>query len=232
MFARRSGAPTPRCGCLVSRATKTFVLRRMEKYSNRSWPSLLALDPMELESGAPPHPRHHHMANAQMLSQLAATPVGRTVRRRSAGPLQNPGLQRRGSFLRRPSTMARVQPGQPLSLEAPLPATNIVRVATEQPANRQVGLPLRQQKDQPRPAHILRRQGARAHSIPQFLALPQGQSKRSIKHPLRYTNPIPLSLLQATSRRLRFAGSLSASSRTCIRYSFGYGGGMFAWKTS
>ena len=100
----------------------------------------IALDPMGLESGAPPHPRHHHMADAQMAGQFATTPVGGAVRRRSASPFQNLRLQRRGSFLHRPSTMARVQPGQPLSLEASLPATNIVGVATEQLANRQVGL--------------------------------------------------------------------------------------------
>ena len=66
-------------------------------------------------------------------------------------------------------------------------------------ANRQVRLALRQQQDQPRTAHILGRQGARAHSIPQFLVLLRGQSKLSIGHPLPYTNPIPMSLLQATS---------------------------------
>src|ERR1700736_3286178 len=139
------------------------------------------------------------MGNAQVPGQFAAAPVGGAVRRRSARPLQNLRLQRRGSFLHRPSTMARVQPGQPLSLEAPLPATNIVGVATEQLANRQVGLALRQQQDQPRPAYILGWQRARALSLPQFPALPRGQSKLSIRHPLPYTNSIPMSMLQATS---------------------------------
>src|SRR5216683_2997608 len=128
--------------------------------------SHLAFDPMGLKPGALPHPRHHHMANAQVPGQLAAAPVRGAIRRRSARPFQNPGLQRRGSLLHRPPTMARVQSGQSLNLETPLPATNIVRVATELLANRQVGLALRQQQDQPRPAHILGRQGARTHSYP------------------------------------------------------------------
>ena len=92
----------------------------------------VAFDPMRLESGPLPHPRDHHMANAQVAGQLAATPVGGAVGRRSAGPFQNLRFQCRSPFFHRPSTMARVQPGQPLSLEPPLPATDIVRVATEQ----------------------------------------------------------------------------------------------------
>jgi hypothetical protein len=36
--------------------------------------------------------------------------------------------------------------------------------------------------------------------IRQFLALARGQSKLSIRHSLPYTNPIPMSLLQATRR--------------------------------
>ena len=91
----------------------------------------VALDPLGLESGALPHSRHHHMANPQMLGQLTATPVGRAIRHWSTGPLQNAGFECRGSFLHNPSPMARVQPGQPLCLEAPLPATNIVGIATE-----------------------------------------------------------------------------------------------------
>src|SRR5216684_4705974 len=85
--------------------------------------SHLAFDPMGLKPGALPHPRHHHMANAQVPGQLAATPVGGTVRRRSARPLQNLRLQRRGSLLHRASAVMGVQARQPLGFETTLPAT-------------------------------------------------------------------------------------------------------------
>jgi hypothetical protein len=52
----------------------------------------VAFDPMGLKPGPLPDPRHHHVANAQVLSQLAAALVRRTIRRRSAGPFQNPGF--------------------------------------------------------------------------------------------------------------------------------------------
>jgi hypothetical protein len=68
----------------------------------------VALEAMRLESGPPPHPRHHHVADTQMAGQFAAAPVGRTIRRRSAGPLQNPGLQRRSAFLHRSSEVVGV----------------------------------------------------------------------------------------------------------------------------
>ena len=118
----------------------------------------VALDPMGFKPGALPHPRHHHMANAQVLGQLAAAPMRGTIRRRSAGPFQNPGLQRRGSFLYRSSAMMGVQARQPLSFETTLPSTDIVGVAPQHLANRQVGFALRQQQDQPRAAYILGRQ--------------------------------------------------------------------------
>src|SRR6267154_15409 len=35
----------------------------------------VAFDPMGLKPGASPYPRHHHVVNAQLLSQLAAAPV-------------------------------------------------------------------------------------------------------------------------------------------------------------
>jgi len=34
--------------------------------------SHVAFDPMGFKPGAPPHPRHHHMANAQVPGRLAA----------------------------------------------------------------------------------------------------------------------------------------------------------------
>src|SRR5260370_1400038 len=53
--------------------------------------SHLAFDPMGLKPGALPHPRHHHVAEAQVPGQLAAAPVRGAIRRRSARPFQNPG---------------------------------------------------------------------------------------------------------------------------------------------
>ncbi len=61
--------------------------------------SHVTFDPMGLKPGALPHPRHHHVADAQVVGQFAAAPVRGTIRRRFAGPFQNPGFQRRGSFL-------------------------------------------------------------------------------------------------------------------------------------
>jgi hypothetical protein len=116
--------------------------------------SHVTFDPMGLEPGALPHPRHHHMADAQVSGQLAAAPVRGTIRRGSAGPFQNPGLQRRSSFLHRSSGMMGVQARQSLSLETTLPATDIVGVASQDLANRQVGLALRQQQDRPRAVHL------------------------------------------------------------------------------
>ena len=136
----------------------------------------VAFDPMWLKPGALPHPRHHHVANAQVAGQLAAAPVGGTIGRRSAGPFQNLGLQRRGSLLHRAAAVVRVQARQPLGFETTLPATDIVGVAAQHLANRQVGFALRQQQDQPRTAYILGRQGARAHPIPQFRALTRPQA--------------------------------------------------------
>ena len=116
--------------------------------------SHVPFDPMGLKPGALPHPRHHHVADAQVLGQLAAAPVRGAIRRRSAGPFQDPGLQRRRSFLYRASAMMGVQARQPLSFKTTLPATDIVGIAVQNLANRQVGLALRQQQDQPRTAYI------------------------------------------------------------------------------
>ena len=85
-------------------------------------------------------------------------------------------------FLYRSSGVVGVQACQPLSFETPLPATDIVGVASKNLANRQVGLSLRQQQDQPRPAHILGRQRARAQPFLQFRTLTRAQAKLSCKH--------------------------------------------------
>jgi hypothetical protein len=144
--------------------------------------SHVAFDPMGLKPGALPHPRHHHVANAQVVGQFAAAPVRGAIRRRSAGPVQNLSLQRRGAFLYRSSVVVGVQARQPLGFKTTLPATDIVGVAPQHLANRQVGFSLRQQHNQPRAAHILGWQCARAHPIPQFYALTRRQAKLSVKH--------------------------------------------------
>jgi hypothetical protein len=99
-----------------------------------------------------------------------------------AGPLKNPGLQRRSSFLHRSSGMMRVQARQSLGFEATLPATDIVGVAPQNLTNRQVGFALRQQQDRPRAAHILGRQRARTQPVLQFRALTRRQAKLSLSH--------------------------------------------------
>ena len=115
----------------------------------------VAFDPMRLKPGALPHPRHHHVANAQVAGQLAAAPVAGAIGRRSAGPFQNFSLQRRGSFLHRASAIVRIPARQPLGFETTLPATDVVGVAAQRLANRRVGFALRQQQDQPCTAYIL-----------------------------------------------------------------------------
>jgi hypothetical protein len=137
---------------------------------------------MGLNPGTPPHARDHHVTNTQVLRQLAAAPVRGAIRRRSAGPFQNPGLQRRGAFLHRASGMVGVQARQPLSFETTLPPTDIVGVASQNLANRQVGFSSRQQHDQPRAAYIFGRQRARAQPVPQFRALTRRQAKLSVMH--------------------------------------------------
>jgi len=138
-------------------------------------------------------------ASSPSSNAAGRTPKRGTIRRRSAGPLQNPGLQRRSSFLHRSSGMMGVQARQPLSFEATLPATDIVGVAAQNLANRQVGPSLRQQQDQPRAAYILGRQCARPQPIPQFLALTRRQAKLRLMHASCYMSALPMSLLQATS---------------------------------
>jgi hypothetical protein len=100
----------------------------------------VACDALGLKASAPPDPRHHHVADAQASSQLAAAPVGGSIGWRSAGARQYAGLQRRGSLVRQPSIMARVQARQPLSRKTAFPAADIIGVAAQQPAYRQVGL--------------------------------------------------------------------------------------------
>jgi hypothetical protein len=89
----------------------------------------VAVDPMGLKPCALPHPRHHHVADAQVLGQLAAALTRGAIRRRSTGPFQDPGLQHRSSFLYCSSGMMRVQTRQALKFETTLPATDIVGVA-------------------------------------------------------------------------------------------------------
>ena len=142
----------------------------------------VAFDPMGLNPGTLPHPRYHHVANTQVLRQLAAAPVRGAIRRSSASPFQNSGLQRRGALLHRASGVVGVQARQPLSFETAFPATDIVGVAPQHVAYRQIGLPLRQQQDQPRAAYIFGRQRARAQPVPQFPALSRRQPKLPFMH--------------------------------------------------
>jgi SAM-dependent methyltransferase len=55
----------------------------------------VALDPMGLQSMLTPHPRHHHMAHAQLLPELARAPLRQPTGRCPARRLQNPRLKLR-----------------------------------------------------------------------------------------------------------------------------------------
>ena len=126
----------------------------------------VAFEPLGLKPGALPHPRHPHVADAHGWGQLAAAPGRGTIQRRSAGPFQNLGLQRRALLLHRASAVVGVHARQPLSFATPLPPTAIVGVAAQNPANRPAGFSLRQQQDQPRLAYIFGRQPARTQPLP------------------------------------------------------------------
>ena len=142
----------------------------------------VALHPMGLKPGALPDPRHHHVADPQCRRQLAAAPVRGAIRRgrRVQSRMRASSAGVRFSTAR--PRMVGKQARQPLSFETTLPATDIVGVAAQNLANRQVGFTLRQQQDQPRAAHILGRQRARAQPIPQVPCAHSASSETLLRH--------------------------------------------------
>ena len=138
---------------------------------------------MRPKPGALPHPRDHHVANPQVVSQ----PAGAPVRGPTCGGLRVHSRILASSAGVRFSTArpgwCEYKPANRSASKLTLPATDIVGVfAAEDLANREVRFPWRQQQDQSRAAYILGWQRARAHPVPQFRVLTRRQAKLLIKH--------------------------------------------------
>src|SRR4030095_2186340 len=109
----------------------------------------IALQTMGAEAGAFPDPGHHHVTDTQLLGQFAGSPVGRSIRRRLAGPSQNAGLQLRRLFFNGPARMPGIESGESLFDKPLLPAADVTAVATQSLSNLRVRIASGQPQDQP-----------------------------------------------------------------------------------
>ena len=132
-------------------------------------------EPVRLQTGPFPDPRHHHVADAQLPGELAAAPVGRTIRWRLPCPRQNPCFRAGGALRHGPTAMAGIQPAQPGFQKPLLPAAHIPGIALDGLLNHRVGVPRVEHQEHPRPAHVFRPEGPRPHSSFQFASLLGGE---------------------------------------------------------
>src|SRR3974377_1997778 len=76
--------------------------------------SHVALKAVGLESGSRPDAGNHDVTRAEMIGELAAAPVGGTIRRRPASPIQNLCFQFGRTLFHPPASMSREEACTPL----------------------------------------------------------------------------------------------------------------------
>lgn len=142
--------------------------------------------PVGLQSGAAPGARHGRVARAKMPGESARAPVGRAIARRLARGRQNARLTLCRELVRFAPTVARSQSTQSLGEEALLPVVDIPIGARELPANRAKALPLGQEKNHFRSAHLFDRETPASAPPPQFFSFRRSQSKYRTLHTSDY----------------------------------------------
>jgi len=124
------------------------------------------------------------MMHAEALGEAPRTPVRRAVGRRAARPVENPGFHLRREHGRLASGVARIEPRQPVGLEAPLPLADEGLATVHEPGDLAVRASVTQQEEHPGHAGILRAAGATAGAPRQLRAFRRSERERLRKHAL------------------------------------------------
>ncbi len=139
--------------------------------------------PLRLQGVLAPLPRHHHMADTQLVGQLARAPLRRAIRGYALhGPFEDPRFQRWRERARLLTRVTREQARQPLLDKSLAPAID-ERVATVRLlANRRLGTARSEHQNQSRPACVIGTAGATVSSASQFQAFHIRQYDRACGH--------------------------------------------------
>ena len=138
----------------------------------------VALESMRLEASPSPDAGHQHMTDAEDAGQFARAPVRAAVGRPLPSLLENAGFHRRRPDRGRLAAILGAEAVQPIRLEAPFPAADVIRVARESRADRAIRFARREHQDDARPAGVLSANLATTNTAFQLLAFIGSQRQR------------------------------------------------------
>jgi len=150
----------------------------------------VALESMRLQAGPSPDAGHQHMTDAEGAGQFARTPVRAAVGRPLPSLFENASFHRRRPDRGRLATVLGAEALEPIRLEAPFPAADVIRVAREGRADRAIRFACREQQDDARPAGVLCANLATTNTAFQFLAFIGSQHQRHMARQSTSTNSV------------------------------------------
>jgi hypothetical protein len=122
------------------------------------------LEPMRLQAGMLPGPRHNGVLHAQLPPERPRGPVGRAVRRRPTSPRHNARFQGRRQHRGLRAAMTGGQSRQAVLREAVLPQRDRPRTAAGHGPDHRVAVAVGQQQNHPRPTRRIRPAASRSHA--------------------------------------------------------------------
>lgn len=183
------------CGLLID-AEHRRVLRLMQiqpddigSFALKVWivRGEVALQPMRAQPVLAPHPRHHHVTDADLGGKFARAPVGRPIARLALyTPLQDARLQRRSQRGRRLPGVAAKQPGQAFRRKPLAPSIDEAIGAIQLRADRGPGVTRIQQQDQSRSPRLIGASGLTVGLPGEFFVF-HGQQLKRVAHEHDYT---------------------------------------------